>query len=75
MEITLDDIREAMRFIEDAKPKCEFCNTAFDSYCGILGFNCKCGCKRDAETPAGRDRIAILKRIFEYPRKPKGLYS
>lgn len=63
-KITMEDIKEAMKYVEDSKPKCKECNTAFDSYCGILGYNCKCGCKKDAETPAGRDSIAILKRIF-----------
>lgn len=58
------DIKEAMSYIEDSKPKCKKCRTAFDEYMGVLGFNCKCGCKRDAETPAGRDCIARLKRFF-----------
>ncbi len=64
MEITMEDIKEAMALIEESKPKCNYCNTTFDSYCGILGYNCKCGCERDAQTPAGRDGIAVIKRMF-----------
>ena len=64
MEITIDDIKEAMSYIEDTKPKCPNCKTAYDSHCGILGYNCKCGCIKDAESPAGRDCIALLKRMF-----------
>lgn len=60
----MKDMTEAIGDIEDNKPKCKECNTAFDAYCGILGYNCKCGCEKNANTPAGRDCIARLKRVF-----------
>lgn len=64
-KITMKDIRRALDYMEDNKPKCKKCHTAFDAYCGILGYNCKCGCERDAQTPQGRDSIAMLRRFFQ----------
>ena len=63
--ITIQDIKEAMDYIEKNKPKCNNCGTAFDSYFGVLGFNCKCGCDRDAKSPAGRDCINIIDNLIE----------
>lgn len=63
-KIKMRDIEEAMKLVESTKPKCKKCGTGFDKYLGVLGYNCKCGCEKDAKSPAGKDIVARLKRLF-----------